>query len=72
MNNEIESQIHDKMELGNGVYLGDMDNLIKTVETQMPVVQDEQIYLWELEKQIRIYLTFLGISILLIVLGVLI
>lgn len=72
MKQEVESQLHDGMELSKGVYLGDIDNLMKSVETQMPVVQDEQIYLWELQKQIRIYISMMAIATLIILLGVLI
>jgi len=71
-NQEIEKQTHSNMELSKGIYLGDMDNLIKSVESQMPVVQDEQIYRWELEKQFRIYIVCMMVSILVIMLGVLI
>lgn len=69
---EIEKQVHSKMELSKGLYLGDIDNLMKTVETQMPVVQHEQLYKWELEKQGKIYLAFLIIGILITLLGFLI
>lgn len=69
---EIEKQLHSKMELSKNIYLGDIDDLMKTVENQMPVVQHEQIYLWELEKQGKIYLSFIFIAFLMLMLGFLI
>lgn len=69
---EIQKQIHDKMELSKGIYLGDIDDMMKTVETQMPIVDNEQIYLWELQKQGRIYLIFAIMGIMMAILGVLI
>lgn len=69
---EIEKQLHSKMELSKGLYLGDIDNLMKTVESQMPVVEHEQLYRWELEKQGKIYLAFLILGILITLLGILI
>ncbi len=72
MRQEIERQLHNKMELSKGIYLGDIDDMMKTVETQMPIVSHEQIYLWELEKQGRIYLVFMVLGLMMVALGVLI
>ena len=67
-----EKQLHDKLKLSKDVYLGDMDNLLQTVESQMPIIGDEQIYKWEVDKQEKIYLAFTIIGLLMLILGVLI
>jgi len=72
MKKELERQLHSKMELSKGIHIGDIDKMLETVEKQMPIVNSEQIYLWELEKHSRIYLAFVVLGILLIALGVLI
>ena len=72
MTDEIQKQLHGKMQLGQGVYIGDIDDLMKTVENQMPIVDNEQIYLWELEKHGRIYTVFMVVGILIAILGALI
>lgn len=72
MKEEVEKQLHSKMELSKGVFLGDVDDMMKTVEKQMPVVQHDQIYLWELEKQGRIYTVFMVLGLMMVALGVLI
>ena len=66
---EIEKQLHEKMELSKGIYLGDIDDMMKTIEKQMPIIDHEQIYLWELQKQGRIYLVFMIMGILMLILG---
>jgi len=70
--NEIEKQLSDNSEFSKGVYLGDIDDMMKTVEKQMPIVDNDQLYLWELERQGRIYLIFMILGLLLTVLGILI
>jgi len=72
MREEVEKQLHSKMELSKGVFLGDVDDMMKTVEKQMPIVQHDQIYLWELEKQGRIYTVFMVLGLMMVALGVLI
>jgi len=72
MRQEIGKQLHEKMELSKGVYLGDIDDMMKTVEKQMPIIENDQIYLWELEKQGKIYLIFMILGLMMIALGVLI
>jgi len=67
-----QRQLHEKLELGKGIYIGDMDKMLETVEKQMPIVNSEQIYLWELEKGERIYIALAVIGLLLIALGFLI
>jgi len=69
---EIEKQLHEKLELTKGIYLGDVDDMMKTVEKQMPVIDTDQIYLWELQKQGRVYLIFMIVAILILILGYLI
>ncbi len=69
---ELDRQLHNKLELSKGIYIGDMDKMLETVEKQMPIVNSEQIYLWELEKHSRIYLAFVVLGLMLIALGFLI
>jgi len=68
----FEKQGHKMMKLGEGVYLGDIDRMLETVERQMPIVNTEQIYLWELERHERIYLAMTILGLLMLALGVLI
>jgi hypothetical protein len=49
----------------------DMDKLLQSVESQMPIVNSEQVYKWELVKQMRIYLVFTMVGVLLTSLGLL-
>lgn len=68
----FEKQGHKMMKLGEGVYLGDIDRMLETVEKQMPIVNTEQIYMWELERHERIYLAIVILGLLMIALGLLI
>lgn len=65
----FEKQGHKMMKLGKGVYLGDIDKMLETVERQMPIVNTEQIYLWELERHERIYLAMTVLGLLMLAMG---
>jgi hypothetical protein len=54
------------------VTIRDMDKLLKSVESQMPIVNSEQVYKWELMIQMRVYLVLTALGTLLTALGVLI
>lgn len=69
---EAEKQLHDKLQVAHGIYIGDVDKMLESVEKQMPIVETEQIYLWELDKQGRIYLAFVILGIMMVALGLLI
>lgn len=49
----------------------DMDKLLQSVEAQMPIVNSEQVYRWELMTHERIYLVFTMLGVLITALGML-
>ena len=56
----------------NEITIRDMDKLLQSVEAQMPIVNSEQVYKWELMTQERVYLVFSILGVLLTSLGMLI
>jgi hypothetical protein len=53
------------------VYFGDIDEVLRKVAENVPFVDTERIYLWELETQGKVYMAIIVLSLIMVVFAVL-
>lgn len=68
--NRMRDELSRIQRFGN-IEIGDIDKLLQTAESQMPYYDSERLYLYELEKQQKIWALFLTVSIFMISLSAL-
>ena len=53
------------------VYFGDIDVVLQKLADNVPIVDTERIYLWELDAQRRIYMGLIGLGLTMVAFGLL-
>lgn len=53
------------------IYFGDIDDVLRKVAENVPFVDTERIYLWELDTQGKVYLAIIALSIIMVIFAVL-
>lgn len=53
------------------VYFGDIDMVLQKLADNIPIVDTERIYLWELDTQRRVYMGLMGLGLTMVAFGLL-